>query len=39
MKKMRDQTADLAKRGAEAAQSRQAQEKLAAHQDFSPTPY
>lgn len=39
LKKMRDQTADQAKRGAEAAQSRQAQEKLAAHPDFSPTPY
>jgi energy-coupling factor transporter ATP-binding protein EcfA2 len=39
LKKMRDQTADLAKRGDEAAQSRQAREKLAAHPNFSPTPY
>ncbi len=39
LEKMRDQTADLARHGVEAAQLRQAQEKPAASPNFSPTPY
>ncbi len=36
---MRDQTADLARRGVEAAELRQAREGAAARPSFSPSPY